>query len=263
MRMTALDVQNHHFPRRFKGYDVDEVEQFRAALVEDWAALTAENDALRRCVQELEKRIDELDSHETTLRNALVSAQGMSDDLRRTAEHEAQMRVGQAELKAEKILAAAHRQTSRLAQDVRELRNLRSRMTASVRATIETHLAMLEGFAQAHEDDLDPATERRLAALASPEPPPVGAEPQGRPEARHDAETAPAGATAGATPAPTEPMPEPRTGPTHDAPEGRAAFVVRVGAAHAGGHVENQTHVGTLPRRLDGRAEAQQRGCQN
>jgi len=168
MRMTALDVQNHSFPRRLKGYDVDEVEQFRNALVEDWADLTGEAEALRRRVAELEGRVHELDTHEQALRNALVTAQGMSDDLRRTAEQEAQMRVGQAELQAEKILAAAHREASRLAQDVRELRTLRSRMTGSVRATIETHLALLEGFSGGPEDEIDPASEARLAALASP-----------------------------------------------------------------------------------------------
>jgi len=166
MRMTALDVQNHTFPRRFKGYDVDEVEQFRAALVEDWAELTREADALRRRVAELEGRVGELHTHESTLRNALVTAQGMSDDLRRTAEHEAQMRVGQAELQAEKILAAAHRRATRLAQDVRELRSLRSQLAGSVRATIETHLALLEGFSQDPDDEAEAALEARLTALA-------------------------------------------------------------------------------------------------
>ena len=171
MRMTALDVQNHAFPRRFKGYDVDEVEHFRSALVEDWAALNAEADTLRKRVVELEARVEQLDTHEQALRNALVTAQGMSDDLRRTAEHEAQMRVGQAELKAEKILAAAHRQASRLAQEIRELRSLRSRMTGSVRATIETHLALLEGFSQDPEEEFDTATQARLESLASSDAP--------------------------------------------------------------------------------------------
>jgi len=169
MRMTALDVQNHRFPRRFKGYDVDEVEQFRSALVEDWTALTSETEALRRRCAELEARVDELDAHEQALRNALVTAQGMSDDLRRTAEHEAQMRVGRAELQAEKILSGAHGEASRLAQDVRELRSLRTRMAASVRATIETHLALLEGFSQDPEDEIDGPSEAHIAALASPQ----------------------------------------------------------------------------------------------
>jgi cell division initiation protein len=170
MRMTALDVQNHKFPRRFKGYDVDEVEHFRSALVEDWASLNAEAESLRRRVKELERRLEQVNTHEDTLRNALVTAQGVTDELRRTAEHEAQMRVGQAELQAEKILAAAHRQATRLAQDVRELRGLRSQLAGSVRATIETHLALLEGFSQDPDDEADAAIEARLSALAGPAP---------------------------------------------------------------------------------------------
>lgn len=167
MRMTALDIQNHSFRKRFSGYDPEEVEEFRTLIVEDWAALSTEAEGLRRRVGELQTRVDEMASQENALRDALVTAQGLSDDLRRTAEREAQMRVGAAEIQAEKILAAAHRQASRLAQDVRQLRALRSRVASSVRAAIETHLALLEGFSQDGDDDFDGGEPSRLAALAS------------------------------------------------------------------------------------------------
>lgn len=214
MRMTALDVQNHQFPRRFSGYDIDEVEQFRSALVEDWAALTSETEGLRRRVFELETELQQRGKHEQALRDALVTAQGVSDDLRRTAEQEAQTRVGAAEVQAEKILAAAHRQASRLAQDVRELRALRSRMAGSVRATIETHLALLEGFSQDPEDEYDAEGITRLEALAGPAP--AGAQASDLPIAAEftsappegDAESPPAAASDETEPA-AEPAPDP------------------------------------------------------
>ena len=189
MRMTALDIQNHAFPRSFRGYDMDEVEQFRRAVVEDYADLNEEAATLRRRVEGLERRVEELGRHERALRDAMVTAQGVSDDLRRTAENEAQMRVGQAELQAEKILAAAHRQASRLAQDVRELRNLRSHMASSVRSTIETHLALLEGFSGDPDEECEQATTQRIEALVrSPDPDPFG--PPGPPAAEAAAESA-------------------------------------------------------------------------
>jgi len=207
MRMTALDIQNHRFPRRFKGYDADEVEQFRAALVEDWAALCKEADGLRRRVDELEARLREITGQENALRAAMVTAQSVSDDLRRTAEHEAQMRVGQAELQAEKILAAAHRQASRLAQDVRELRTLRSRMSSSVRATIETHLALLEGFSRDPDEEIAeiPARLEVLAGRAAgtdlfgPPGPPVAAEEPAAPGAEAGGASHPSGPVRSAT----------------------------------------------------------------
>jgi len=187
MRMTALDIQNHPFPQRWKGYDVQEVEQFRAAIVEDFQDLVREAEALRRRVDELEGRIARMDAQEKALRDALVTAQGISDELRRTSEREAQVRVGEAEVRAEKILGAAHRQAARLSQDVRELRTLRHRMAGSVRATIETHLALLDGFSgEDGEDDLDAETVARIEALAGPvleasraAPAPPAAEPEG------------------------------------------------------------------------------------
>jgi cell division initiation protein len=194
MRMTVLDVQNHAFPRRWKGYDIDEVEQFRAALVEDWTALTGEAEDLRRRVIQLETRLEEMGTHERALRDALVTAQDISEELRRTAQKEAQMRVGAAEIQAEKILAAAHRQASRLAQDVRQLRALRTRMASSVRATIETHLALLEGFSRDGDQEMEGAEPGRLEALAAPPSeidvrdlfgppgPPPGAESESQPD---------------------------------------------------------------------------------
>jgi cell division initiation protein len=167
--MTALDIQNHHFPRRLRGYDVDEVEQFRAAVAEDFESLAREAEALRRRVGELEARIGKMDAEEQALRDALVTAQGISDELRRTSEREAQMRVGEAEVRAEKILGAAHRQAARLSQDIRELRTLRMRMASSVRATIETHLALLDGFSgEPDEEEWDADTLSRIESLASP-----------------------------------------------------------------------------------------------
>ncbi len=201
MRMTALDIQNHRFPRKLKGYDVDEVEQFRSALVEDFESLSREAEGLRGRVRELEKRVEELTTHEEAMRDALVTAQGISGDLRRTAEREAQMMVSQAELRAEKILDGAQRQVDRLSQDVRELRSLRSRMAGAVRAAIDTHTALLEGFTQDVDDDL----EREAAQLEAR----TRHTPIELADAPAEAQVDPLGDTPKESAAPAEPAPEP------------------------------------------------------
>ena len=75
------------------------------------------------------------------------------------------MLVGGAEVKAEKILDAAHRRAAQLAEDIREMKLLRTRLGAAVRAAIETHLDLLEGLAKGGEDD--PQLEGRIAHFGS------------------------------------------------------------------------------------------------
>lgn len=181
MRLTPLDLQNHRFAHRMRGYDTTEVDAFVRMVAEDYEALVREGETLRETVRTLELRVAELTGQEGRLRETLVTAQTLSEDLKRTAIREAEMRVAEAEVKAEKILDAAHRRAARLQEDIRELRLLRTRVTASVRSALDTHLALLDGLLAADPDEAVPATDERVAAAAAgparpaPTTPPAGA----------------------------------------------------------------------------------------
>ena len=169
MRLTPLDIQNHHFAQTWRGYDPAEVETFLRMAAEDYEALVRERDALRETVRHLESRIGELASQEQTLRETLVTAQALAEDLKRTAMKESEVLIGQAEVKAEKILDAAHRRAAKLAEDIREMKGIRSRLASAVRTTIETHLALLEGLAE--EPAEDPLLDGKVAFLTRPTQP--------------------------------------------------------------------------------------------
>ena len=169
MRLTPLDIQNHHFAQTWRGYDPAEVETFLRMAAEDYEALVRERDALRETVRHLESRIGELASQEQTLRETLVTAQALAEDLKRTAMKESEVLIGQAEVKAEKILDAAHRRAAKLAEDIREMKGVRSRLASAVRTTIETHLALLEGLAE--EPAEDPLLDGKVAFLTRPTQP--------------------------------------------------------------------------------------------
>ena len=147
MRITPLDIRKHDFPRRISGYDREEVNTFLGMVAEDYEGLLREVDALRQQVIRLEVKVDELASNEAILQSTLTTAQRLSDDLKQTAATEAEVLIGQAEIRGEKILDAAHRRAAQLSADIREMKNLRCRMAAEVRATIQTHLSLLEGLA--------------------------------------------------------------------------------------------------------------------
>ncbi len=165
MRITPLDIRNHVFPRMFGGYARDEVDAFLEMVSDDYEALVRESQALREQVIRLEVQVERLSSNEAILQETLITAQQLSEDLKRTAVKEAETVIGEAEVKAEKVLDAAHRRATRLAGDLREMKQLRTRLAASVRATIDTHLGLLDALAK--DPPEEPALGGSVAFLAT------------------------------------------------------------------------------------------------
>ena len=144
MRMTPLDVQSHQFATRFRGFDPDEVTAFLRIVSEDYESLVRATESQADLILRLETRIEDLSAQEHLLKETLLSAQSMTEEMSRTAEREAEVRLAEVEVRAEKILDASHRRSARLAQDIREMRALKTRLAESLRSAAETHMALLD-----------------------------------------------------------------------------------------------------------------------
>jgi len=168
VRITPLDIRNHAFSRTLAGYARDEVDAFLNMVSDDYEALVREAQALREHVIRLEVQVERLSSNEAILQATLITAHQLSEDLKRTAVKEAETVIGEAEVKAEKVLDAAHRRATRLAGDLREMKQLRTRLAASVRATIDTHLGLLDALAK--DPPEEPSLGGSVAFLATGNP---------------------------------------------------------------------------------------------
>ena len=160
MRLTPLDIRNHRFSSRLRGLDAAEVEAFVRLIAEDYEDMIRENEALREQAQLLSLRVEELAENEKTLQETIVTAQKLSDDLKKTAVRESEVLISEAEVKAEKILAASHRRAAKLAHDIREMKLLRARLGTAIRASIENHLSLLEGLSQDDPEEDSPDAEK-------------------------------------------------------------------------------------------------------
>jgi cell division initiation protein len=169
-RFTPLDIQSHQFGRSLRGCDPGEVTSFLRLVAEDVERSVRESEELRERKRELEIRVDSLNEREEVLKRTLMTAQEVSEDIRNTAAREAEVILAEAEVKAEKVLDAAHRRVARLQEDIREMRSLRIRIATAVRTTIETHLALLEGLSE--DPEADPILDAKVAHLARAKAPP-------------------------------------------------------------------------------------------
>lgn len=168
MRMTPLDVQSNGFARRLRGYDAEEVDSFLRMVSADYEGLVRENDSQADRIRRLERRVEELSAQEDLLKETLTSAKAMTEEMRTNAERKAEIRLAEVEVRAEKILDAAHRRAARLAQDIREMRALRSRLAEALRSTAETHIALLATLETDTEHDplVEGLIEGKIAYLA-------------------------------------------------------------------------------------------------
>ena len=162
MRITPLDVRNHRFGRRLSGLDPAEVEAFLQLVSEDDEVLVRENETRADRIRHLEQRVEQLVADERLLKETLVSAQAMSQELREAAIKESEVLIGEAEVTAEKVLDASHRRAARLAEEIREMRGLRTRLAEALRAAIDTHLALIESL----EGDPAEVEESKVTYLA-------------------------------------------------------------------------------------------------
>jgi len=153
VRITPLDIRNHPFGKQLRGYDREEVDAFLTMVAEDFESLVREAEGLRKAVAKLEGRVEEFTSNESILQETLTTAHKLSEDLKQTAIREAEATVGQAEIRGEKILDAAHRRAAKLQEDIREMKSLRGRIASVVRSTIETHLTLLDGLSKDPPDE--------------------------------------------------------------------------------------------------------------
>jgi cell division initiation protein len=166
MRITPLDMRNQSFPRRMGGYDREEVDGFLQVAAEDYEAALRRVEQQAARIRELEQRIGDLSANEKIVQTTLATVQKLSEDLKRTAVKEAEVIVGEAEIRGEKVLEAAHRRAAKLSDDIREMKLVKTRLSAAVRSTIETHLGLLETLAA--EPPEESATTARVAVLSRP-----------------------------------------------------------------------------------------------
>lgn len=143
LNISPLDVRNQIFKKSFRGYDPEEVKYFLDSVADSIEGLLKEKEELEKEVVALRQRIQVFTEMETTLRDAMVTAQKVSDQAKANAEQEARSIIHRAELQAEQHLSEARRSV----EAVEKTRNQAVRETLALitqlRSLFESHLTFL------------------------------------------------------------------------------------------------------------------------
>jgi cell division initiation protein len=136
MNVTPLDLRQQKFKSAMRGYDRGEVDALLNEAADDYEGALREADRLRTDMARLETVLAEHRSEEKSLKNTLVSAQRLADEMRETAERDAQRVLHEAESRADLLIQKAQARLEDLQREIEGLRSRRRETETSVEAII-------------------------------------------------------------------------------------------------------------------------------
>ena len=155
MKISPMDIQRQEFARVMRGYDREEVRTYLNIVAEEVAALQRERDSLDQQVQNMQGLLDEHRQREAILKNTLLTAQRVSEEIREVARKQSENVVKEAEMQADRLLELAQTRAHEVERGILELRGQRSALRTDIRALVNrlTHLLDLQEEAEL-EDNL-------------------------------------------------------------------------------------------------------------
>ncbi|MEZ7891723.1 MAG: DivIVA domain-containing protein [Candidatus Wallbacteria bacterium] len=162
MRLSPLDIQQHQFQRKFRGYDEDDVNEFLSKISKEYEVMYAENRNLTEQAERLKAQVKDYVELEKTLKETLVSAQKTSTNLKYNAEKESELLLKESEIKAEKIIEEARAEAKELMREIQELKKTKRVFKIEMKN-------LLESFAEILRSDEEGEAKRRAQAAAKNE----------------------------------------------------------------------------------------------
>jgi len=138
MKVTPLDLRQQRFKTVMRGYDRGEVQSFLLSVSDDYENALRENDKLRQDVTKLDAVLAEHRGQERNLRNTLLTAQKLADEVKESAQKEAGLIVREAEGQRDLILQKAQARLEDVQREIDALRLKRREVENEIEGLVRT-----------------------------------------------------------------------------------------------------------------------------
>ena len=136
MKISPMDIQRQSFGRKVRGIDPDEVRAYLNIVAEEVATLQMERDRLHQEVQEVKSLLEEHRQRETILKNTLLMAQRVSEEIKENARKQSDSVIKEAEIQADRLVELAQNRAHEVERGILDLRAHRTALRTDVRALI-------------------------------------------------------------------------------------------------------------------------------
>ena len=144
MKITPLDIQQQQFKTKFfGGLDPEDVDAFLQTVSQEMENLSRENSDLKEQIRRNADAMAEMSSREGQLRETMLAAQRITEEMKANSQKEATLTISEAELKADKILADADLKLAQLNSQIQDLRREKLKFEIALKSLLDTHYKML------------------------------------------------------------------------------------------------------------------------
>ncbi len=144
MALTPMDIHNKEFAHSFRGYVVEEVNEFLDRVAKDFEQVLRENIELKDQQNQLNEKMKSYQKLEETMHNAIVIAQEAAEEVKQTAKREADLIRREADREAQQIMEDARYRASKILTEHDELIKQAQVFKMRFRSFVEAQLASLE-----------------------------------------------------------------------------------------------------------------------
>lgn len=148
MKLTPLDIQQQQFRSVLWGFDPKEVDAFLDVVANEFEALVRAKNALEDAVKRKEHELQQHRERERNLKDTMMTATRITEDIKQNARKEAEIIIAQAENQAEQIIQNAHTRLARVIEDLDELKRQKAQFEETLRSLIQTHAKLLDAMTE-------------------------------------------------------------------------------------------------------------------
>jgi cell division initiation protein len=155
MKISPLDIRKQTFRKALRGLDEQEVASFLEMVADEVEEVVQENRALRDRISTSDIQLENYRRIEEALRNALVTAEKVARDTKKNADQEVEIRLKDADLRAQRAVQTARGILESVRGDLVDLAKQRRDFLARFRLLVETQLKMLDLKRNEYEGEED------------------------------------------------------------------------------------------------------------
>ena len=155
--LTPLDIHNKEFTRSFRGYDIDEVNEFLDQVIKDYESVIREKQELQEKLEEQTERLGHFSNIEETLNKSILVAQETAEEVKGNAMKESKLIIKEAEKNADRIVNEALSKARRISMEVEELKKQAKVFRNRLKMLVEAQMEMIntDDWDKLFEEDID------------------------------------------------------------------------------------------------------------
>lgn len=139
-----MDIQQQQFKgKMLGGLDPEDVDAFLQLVAGEMEELIRENNDLKERINRNQTQMTEMEAREAQLRETMLAAQRITEEMKANAQKEAHLMISEAELKGERIVADAENKLVQLNNQIQELKRDKLQFETGFKNLLDTYYKLL------------------------------------------------------------------------------------------------------------------------